>query len=77
MLNVPSPSQCARREDVPYAGELLLGLKFTPDSRDDNGDEEETEMSVEGEGQLQVHIVEGAGLVDGESHKPFNASVKW
>ena len=26
---------------------------------------------------LQVHVVEGAGLVKGSSGKPYNASVRW
>ena len=26
---------------------------------------------------LQVHVVEGAGLVKGSSGKPYNACVKW
>lgn len=29
------------------------------------------------DGQLQVHIVEGAGLIDENTHKPFNTIVKW
>ena len=29
------------------------------------------------EGQLQVHIVEGAGLVDEDTHKAYNTVVKW
>ena len=28
-------------------------------------------------GQLQVYIVEGAGMVDEDTHKPFNAFIKW
>ncbi len=29
------------------------------------------------EGQLQVHVVEGAGLVDQITHKPYKTLVKW
>lgn len=67
-----------------YVGELLLGLKFTPEEEDDdhkleNGDVQiavakETESKG---GQLQVHIVEGAGLFDQDTRKPFNTFAKW
>ena len=54
-------------------GEILLGIKWSPGS--DGGDS----LSSEGpsDGQLQVYIVEGAGMVDEETHKPFNAFIKW
>ncbi len=73
-------TQCARREDEQYIGELLLGLKFTPEDTGDDLEEGMEELVVNGDshsGQLQVHVVEGAGLFDDESRKPFNAFVKW
>ena len=60
-------SQCPRSQEEGYVGEILLGVKWNP------VDEE----VGEGEGQLQVYIVEGAGMVDEDTHKPFNAFIKW
>ena len=77
-------SQCARLDDEVYAGELLLGLKFTPEEDDQdqrlvNGDIQISfakETDSKG-GQLQVHIVEGAGIFDEDTRKPFNTFAKW
>ena len=55
-------------------GELLLGIKWS--STVANGDSED-KLDSPGEGQLQVYIVEGAGMVDEDTHKPFNAFIKW
>ena len=66
--------QVPRRDDWLYAGELLMGLKYTPDECSIKSDLLNDEAVA---GQLQVHIVEGAGFVDEESRKPFNTFVKW
>ena len=66
--------QVPRRDDWLYAGELLMGLKYTPDECNIKSDLLNEEALA---GQLQVHIVEGAGFVDEESRKPFNTFVKW
>ena len=66
--------QVPRRDDWLYAGELLMGLKYTPDECSIKSDPLNDETLA---GQLQVHIVEGAGFVDEESRKPFNTFVKW
>ena len=63
--------QVPRRDDWLYAGELLMGLKYTPSECDDGLYDDSVN------GQLQVHIVEGAGFVDDETRKPFNTFVKW
>ena len=63
-----------RRDDWLYAGELLMGLKYTPDECNVTSDLLNNEALF---GQLQVHIVEGAGFVDEETRKPFNTFVKW
>ena len=49
-------------------GEILLGVKWNPVDEDVEGGSE---------GQLQVYIVEGAGMVDEDTHKPFNAFIRW
>lgn len=51
-----------------------MGLKYTPDEYNIASDPLSDESSI---GQLQVHIVEGAGFVDEETRKPFNTFVKW
>ena len=57
-----------------FVGDLLLGLKFSSGGTGDGC----SDVSAPGPvGQLQVHVVEGAGLVDMETHKPFNACIKW
>lgn len=66
--------QVPRRDDWLYAGELLMGLKYTPDECSMKSDLLNDDALS---GQLQVHIVEGAGFVDEESRKPFNTFVKW
>lgn len=66
--------QVPRRDDWLYAGELLMGLKYTPDECSIKSDLLNDEAVA---GHLQVHIVEGAGFVDEESRKPFNTFVKW
>lgn len=66
--------QVPRRDDWLYAGELLMGLKYTPDECSLASDPLIDEVVS---GQLQVHIVEGAGFVDEETRKPFNTLVKW
>ncbi len=71
-------TQCAHREGEQYVGELLLGLKFAPeDSEEVQGEGQEAEPGYSTSGQVQVHIVEGAGLFDDESRKPFNSFVRW
>ena len=52
-------------------GEILLGVKWNPAVAVDDNDRGQSE------GQLQVYIVEGAGMVDEDTHKPFNAFIKW
>ena len=66
--------QVPRRDDWLYAGELLMGLKYTPDECSHASDPLIDEVVS---GQLQVHIVEGVGFVDEETRKPFNTLVKW
>lgn len=51
-----------------------MGLKYTPNECGVAPDLLNHEALI---GQLQVHIVEGAGFVDEESRKPFNTFVKW
>ena len=48
-------------------GEILLGVKWNPAADEEEG----------GEGHMQVYIVEGAGMVDEDTHRPFNAFIKW
>ena len=50
------------------------GSDWNPNSPTDDG---VIMDSKQREGQLQVHIVEGAGLVDEDTHKPFKTVVKW
>lgn len=66
--------QVPRRDDWLYAGELLMGLKYTSDECSVSSDLLNDEAVS---GQLQVHIVEGAGFVDEGTRKPFNSFVKW
>ena len=61
--------QCRHHDDAPYVGEMLLGLKFSPRNKEGEGEESG--------GVVKVHVVEGAGLIDQETHKPFNAAVRW
>ena len=77
-------SQCPRKDDEVYAGELLLGMKYSSGDPPISQTDLESLSSVslaseggEGVGHLQVHIVEGAGIVDEETHKPFNTICKW
>ena len=78
-------TQCPRRDDEIYAGELLLGIKFTSEDQCGVHDEESSQnglddVAIDNEektGQLQVHVVEGAGIVDELTHRPFNTCVKW
>jgi len=76
-------SQCPHREYLSFVGELLLGLKYTPEEAEEgnslNNDENNGDIPVirEGKGQLHIHVVEGAGIFDEETRKPFNAVVKW
>lgn len=51
-----------------------MGLKYTPNECSISSDGVYDEGLA---GQLQVHIVEGAGFVDDETRKPFNTFVKW
>ena len=51
-----------------------MGLKYTTDECSISSDPLVDEAVV---GQLQVHIVEGAGFVDEDTRKPFNTFVKW
>ncbi len=69
--------QCPRKDDEIYAGELLLGIKYTSDSDNESTNSLLSIESVEGAGHLQVHVVEGAGIVDEDTHKPFNTLCKW
>ena len=59
--------QCPRSQEEGYVGEILLGIKWNPAVLAED----------ESEGQLQVYIVEGAGMVDEDTHKPFNAFIRW
>ena len=59
-----------------FVGDLLLGLKFSSSGADAINDDS-SHVSATEPGQLQVHVVEGAGLVDMETHKPFHACIKW
>ena len=77
-------SQCPRKDDEVYAGELLLGMKYSSGDLPISQTDLESLSSVslasesgEGAGHLQVHVVEGAGIVDEETHKPFNTICKW
>ena len=66
-----------------------MGLKFTSEDQCSARDEESicstsdngsNDVSIENEektGQLQVHVVEGAGIVDELTHRPFKTFVKW
>ena len=54
-------------------GEILLGIKWSPVSDDSTSEK----LDGPSNGQLQVYVVEGAGMVDEETHKPFNAFIKW
>ncbi len=59
-----------------------MGIKFSPDivSDDINPDSVSDRLIMDchpKEGHLQVHIVEGAGLVDEDTHKAYNTVVKW
>ncbi len=80
-INVQLPSlQCPRKDDEIYAGELLLGIKYTSDRSPSYNESTNSLLSsegVEGAGHLQVHVVEGAGIVDEDTHKPFNTLCKW
>ncbi|KAL5468866.1 hypothetical protein EMCRGX_G029990 [Ephydatia muelleri] len=58
-----------------FVGDLLLGLKFSSSGADAINDDS-SHVSATEPGQLQVHVVEGAGLVDMETHKPFHACIK-
>ena len=71
-----------------YCGELLLGIKYDPEktdllngSVDTSHAHSSTEVSPADDqskgGELHVHIVEGAGLIDEDTHKPFKTVVKW
>ena len=79
-----TPSQCPHREYLSFVGELLLGLKYTPEEEYEgtspsNG-EHNGDIPVIRErsgGQLHIHVVEGAGIFDEDTRKPFNAVVKW
>lgn len=80
-LDITADLMVARREDVPYAGELLLGVKYTSEEVNDAKSPvvENLEITVDGNppgGQLQVHIVEGAGLIDEDTFKPYNTFAK-
>lgn len=85
--------QCPRpRQDV-YCGEILLGIKFAPGPEPSNANHCSSNGVVKGvdrdggvvsecqearrEGLLQVHVVEGARLVDEDTNKPFKSVVKW
>ena len=83
MYSVSLP-QCPRpRQDV-YCGEILLGVKFAPEPVNSNSNSEVggyggvvLECQDQREGLLQVHVVEGARLVDENTNKPFKTMVKW
>jgi hypothetical protein len=73
--------QCPRPREEVYCGEILLGIKFRPENAPldvpgctENGIIMECHPR---EGQLQVHVVEGARLVDEETNKPYKTVVKW
>ena len=66
-------TQCPRSKEEGYVGEILLGIKWSPVTDSNTGERSEGSN----DGQLQVYIVEGAGMVDEETHKPFNAFIKW
>ena len=86
----PSPSslsQCPRPKGGVYCGEILLGIKFEPEKLElsdnwaSNGcslssSEASPEEQVKG-GELHVHVIEGAGLISEETHKPYKTVVKW
>ena len=68
--------QCPRSEEEGYVGEILLGIKWSQTTTD--GDNRDNKLHGDvSDGQLQVYIVEGAGMVNEDSHKPFNAFIKW
>ena len=54
-------------------GEILLGIKWSPVTDGSIDDK----LDGPRDGQLQVYVVEGAGMVDEDTHKPFNAFIKW
>ena len=60
-----------------FVGDLLLGLKFSSYGTGAIDEDCSHVIAADQSGQLQVHVVEGAGLVDMETHKPFNACIKW
>ena len=68
----PLHLQCHRPQEQGYVGEILLGIKWSP-----NTDDKEEIINDHSPGQLQVYIVEGAGMVDEDTRKPFNAFIKW
>jgi len=79
-------SQCPRPKGDIYCGEVLLGIKFEPekltlsDHRVNGGHSlSSTEASPEEQrgGELHVHVIEGAGLINEETHKPYKTVVKW
>lgn len=70
ILNLSPSTQCPRSQEEGYVGEILLGIKWSPVIDDNTGIKSE-------DGQLQVYVVEGAGMVDEDTHKPFNAFIKW
>ena len=83
--------QCPRPKKDVYCGEILLGIKFSSSdassgtcvlgSSPGTCSEEENGVILNccrlREGQLQVHVVEGARLVDEITNKPFKTVVKW
>ncbi|CAI8052856.1 hypothetical protein GBAR_LOCUS28922, partial [Geodia barretti] len=66
-LDIKVDLMCPRSQEEGYVGEILLGVKWNPVDEDVGGGSE---------GQLQVYIVEGAGMVDEDTHKPFNAFIR-
>ena len=53
-----------------------MGIKWSPGAESTAG-ETCKNPELPSDGQLQVYIVEGAGMVDEDTHKPFNAFIKW
>ena len=57
-----------------------MGIKWNPGSVPPGNSPESCRNGGEelgGNGQLQVYIVEGAGMMDEDTHKPFKAFIKW
>jgi hypothetical protein len=71
-LDVKVDLMCPRSQEEGYVGEILLGIKWSPVTDGSIDDK----LDGPRDGQLQVYVVEGAGMVDEDTHKPFNAFIK-